>query len=62
MAVTTELVATPLQQMAATTPTDYWNDSSSVEELEYALPKAPEELLNPAKWNLFEEKMGAYAS
>jgi aryl-alcohol dehydrogenase-like predicted oxidoreductase/spore coat polysaccharide biosynthesis protein SpsF (cytidylyltransferase family) len=36
--------------------------SEEVEELEYALPKAPEELLNPAKWHLFEEKMGAYAS
>ncbi|MCU1270544.1 MAG: Spore coat polysaccharide biosynthesis protein synthetase-like protein [Acidobacteriaceae bacterium] len=36
--------------------------SEEVEELERMLPKAPEELLNPAKWNLFEEKMGAYAS
>jgi aryl-alcohol dehydrogenase-like predicted oxidoreductase len=36
--------------------------SEEVEELECTLPKAPEELLNPAKWDLFEEKMGAYAS
>jgi len=39
MAVTTEVVVSPLQQMAATTPTDYWNDSSSVEELEYAVAR-----------------------
>jgi transaldolase len=29
----------PLQQMAATTPTDYWNDSCSVEELTYAIER-----------------------
>jgi transaldolase len=29
----------PLQQMAATTPTDYWNDSCSVEELNYAIER-----------------------
>ena len=34
MAVSTEVITSPLQQMAATTPTDYWNDSSSVEELD----------------------------
>jgi transaldolase len=28
---------TPLHQMAATTPTDYWNDSCSIEELAYAI-------------------------
>ena len=37
MAVTTEVVTSPLQQMAATTATDYWNDSCSIEELEYAV-------------------------
>lgn len=36
--------------------------SEEVEELERTLPKAPEALLNPAKWHLFEVKMGAYAS
>ena len=35
--------------------------SEEIQELEYALPKAPEELLNPAKWELFEQK-AAYAS
>ncbi len=30
-------VLSPLQQMVATTPTDYWNDSCSVQELTYAL-------------------------
>jgi transaldolase len=39
MAVSTEVVVSPLQQMAATTPTDYWNDSSSVEELTYAVAR-----------------------
>ena len=39
MAVTTEVVTSPLQQMAATTATDYWNDSCSVEELEYAVAR-----------------------
>src|SRR5262245_38446593 len=39
MAVSTEVVTGPLQQMAATTPTDYWNDSSSVEELSYAVAR-----------------------
>jgi len=39
MAVSTEVVTSPLQQMAATTPTDYWNDSSSVEELTYAVAR-----------------------
>ena len=34
MAVSTEVITSPLQQMAATTATDYWNDSSSVEELD----------------------------
>lgn len=28
----------PLQVMAETTETDYWNDSCSIEELEYAIP------------------------
>lgn len=32
-----------------------------IDELQDALPKAPEELLNPAKWELFEQK-AAYAS
>jgi transaldolase len=39
MAVSTEVVTSPLQQMAATTATDYWNDSSSVEELTYAVAR-----------------------
>ena len=39
MAVSTEVVTSPLQRMAATTPTDYWNDSSSVEELTYAIAR-----------------------
>ena len=39
MSVSTEVVASPLQRMAATTPTDYWNDSSSVEELTYAVAR-----------------------
>ena len=34
MAVSTEVITSPLQQMAATTATDYWNDSCSVEELD----------------------------
>jgi len=29
----------PLQQTAATTATDYWNDSCSVEELTYAIAR-----------------------
>ena len=29
----------PLHEMAMTTPTDYWNDSSSVEELTYAIER-----------------------
>ena len=29
--------ASPLQQMVSTTPTDYWNDSCSVEELTYGI-------------------------
>src|SRR3982750_1071125 len=39
MAVSAEVVTSPLQRMAATTPTDYWNDSSSVEELTYAIAR-----------------------
>jgi transaldolase len=39
MAVSTETITSPLQQMAATTATDYWNDSSSVEELTYAVAR-----------------------
>jgi spore coat polysaccharide biosynthesis protein SpsF len=35
--------------------------SEEIRELENILPKAPEELLNPAKWDLFERK-AAYAS
>ncbi len=35
--------------------------SEEIQELEHALPKAPEELLNPTKWKLFERK-AAYAS
>jgi transaldolase len=39
MAVSTGVATSPLQQMAATTATDYWNDSSSVEELTYAVAR-----------------------
>ncbi len=35
----TEMITSPLQKMAATTATDYWNDSSSVEELTYAVAR-----------------------
>lgn len=37
----TNIVAfkSPLHEMAATTPTDYWNDSCAVEELTYALER-----------------------
>jgi aryl-alcohol dehydrogenase-like predicted oxidoreductase len=35
--------------------------SEEIQKLEHALPKAPEELLNPSKWKLFEQK-AAYAS
>jgi len=39
MAVETEVVTSPLQEMASATPTDYWNDSCSVEELTYAVAR-----------------------
>ncbi len=39
MATSTEVVTSPLQEMAATTATDYWNDSCSVEELTYAIAR-----------------------
>ena len=39
MSASTELTASSLQQMAATTATDYWNDSCSVEELTYAVAR-----------------------
>lgn len=39
MATSTEVVTSPLQEMAATTATDYWNDSCSVEELTYAVAR-----------------------
>ncbi len=39
MATSTETSTSPLQRMAATTATDYWNDSSSVEELTYAVER-----------------------
>jgi spore coat polysaccharide biosynthesis protein SpsF (cytidylyltransferase family)/aryl-alcohol dehydrogenase-like predicted oxidoreductase len=32
------------------------------EELEHALPKAPDSLLNPSKWQVARARMGAYAS
>lgn len=37
MMVTPTTFKSPLHQMALTTQTDYWNDSSSVEELTYAI-------------------------
>ena len=50
MAVSTGVVTSPLQRMAATTPTDYWNDSSSVEELAYAIARgATGATSNPTK-------------
>ena len=33
----TDTVLSPIRQMAATTPTDYWNDSCSVQELGYGI-------------------------
>ena len=39
MSASTEMAASPLQQMAATTATDYWNDSCSVEELTYSVAR-----------------------
>ena len=30
-------VRSPLHETVATTPTDYWNDSCSIEELSYAI-------------------------
>ena len=39
MSASTEVAASRLQQMAATTATDYWNDSCSVEELTYAVAR-----------------------
>ncbi|MCB0136039.1 MAG: transaldolase, partial [Caldilineaceae bacterium] len=30
-------MASPLLQTVSTTPTDYWNDSCSIEELTYAI-------------------------
>jgi transaldolase len=39
MAASAEVITSPLQRMAAATRTDYWNDSSSVEELEYAVAR-----------------------
>ena len=30
-------VKSPLHETVATTPTDYWNDSCSIEELTYAI-------------------------
>ncbi len=35
--MTTILTRSPLAETAATTPTDYWNDSCSIEELTYAI-------------------------
>ena len=32
-------ISSPLLQTASTTPTDYWNDSCSVEELTYAIDR-----------------------
>jgi transaldolase len=39
MSASTEVAASPLRQMAATTATDFWNDSCSVEELDYAVAR-----------------------
>jgi transaldolase len=39
MAASPEVIASPLQRMSAATATDYWNDSSSVEELAYAVAR-----------------------
>ncbi len=35
-------VRSPLHEMVATTPTDYWNDSCSIEELTYAIANGAE--------------------
>jgi len=37
MMATKTQVKSPLREMAATTATDYWNDSCSLEELTYAI-------------------------
>jgi transaldolase len=39
MAASTEVIVSPLAEMVATTATDYWNDSSSIEELTYAVAR-----------------------
>src|SRR3954447_23088371 len=39
MSASPDAAASPLARMAATTPTDYWNDSSSIEELTYAVER-----------------------
>jgi transaldolase len=39
MATSTEIVVSPLQEMASSTETDYWNDSCSVDELTYAVAR-----------------------
>ncbi len=39
MSASTEVAAGRLAEMAATTATDYWNDSCSVEELTYAVAR-----------------------
>ena len=39
MSASTAMATSPLQQMAATTATDYWNDSCSVEELTYSVAR-----------------------
>ena len=37
--MTTTMVDSPLAHMVASTPTDYWNDSCAVDELEYAVER-----------------------
>ena len=37
--MTLTAVASPLAKMVETTPTDYWNDSCAVAELQYAVER-----------------------
>ena len=64
----TEKTKVPLQLMAESTDTDYWNDSCSVQELSYAIPNgAVGATTNPAivyavlqkEYDLWEDRIRA---
>ena len=42
-------VKSPLHETVATTATDYWNDSCSIEELTYAMAEKVEEARNSSQ-------------